>query len=129
MAIHGTNEDYLIGKAISHGCVRMHDKDVLEVSKLVPAGQPGRDHEVAARRAAAAAAAHQYSPWCSIMSCALHLGHVYEAAFSRKNSSLPQTTQLELVDVDVGAGHVDLDDGPALDAVGGHEALPRVVRR
>jgi lipoprotein-anchoring transpeptidase ErfK/SrfK len=40
VAIHGTNEDYLIGKAVSHGCVRMHNKDVLEVSKLVPAGSP-----------------------------------------------------------------------------------------
>ena len=40
IAIHGTNEDYLIGKAVSHGCVRMHDKDVLEVSKYVPAGSP-----------------------------------------------------------------------------------------
>ena len=40
MAIHGTNEDDLIGKAVSHGCVRMHDKDVLEVNKYVPAGSP-----------------------------------------------------------------------------------------
>ena len=40
VAIHGTNKDYLIGKAVSHGCVRMHDRDVLEVSKLVPAGSP-----------------------------------------------------------------------------------------
>ena len=40
VAIHGTNEDYLIGKAVSHGCVRMHNKDVLEVSRLVPAGSP-----------------------------------------------------------------------------------------
>jgi len=40
VAIHGTNEDYLIGKAISHGCVRMHDKDILKVTKLVPAGSP-----------------------------------------------------------------------------------------
>ncbi len=38
--IHGTNEDWLIGKAISHGCVRMHNKDVLQVSRLVPAGSP-----------------------------------------------------------------------------------------
>ena len=30
----------LIGKAISHGCVRMHDKDVLAVSRYVPAGSP-----------------------------------------------------------------------------------------
>jgi lipoprotein-anchoring transpeptidase ErfK/SrfK len=40
VAIHGTNEDYLIGKAVSHGCVRMHNKDVLAVSKNVPAGSP-----------------------------------------------------------------------------------------
>jgi lipoprotein-anchoring transpeptidase ErfK/SrfK len=40
VAIHGTNEPWLIGKAVSHGCVRMHDKDVLEVSKIVPAGSP-----------------------------------------------------------------------------------------
>ncbi len=40
VAIHGTNEDGLIGKAVSHGCVRMHDKDVLEVAKIVPAGSP-----------------------------------------------------------------------------------------
>jgi lipoprotein-anchoring transpeptidase ErfK/SrfK len=40
VAIHGTNEDDLIGQAVSHGCVRMHDKDVLEVNKYVPAGSP-----------------------------------------------------------------------------------------
>ena len=40
VAIHGTNEDELIGKAVSHGCVRMHDKDVLAVSRYVPAGSP-----------------------------------------------------------------------------------------
>jgi lipoprotein-anchoring transpeptidase ErfK/SrfK len=40
VAIHGTNEPWLIGKAVSHGCVRMHDKDVLAVSKVVPAGSP-----------------------------------------------------------------------------------------
>lgn len=40
VAIHGTNEPWLIGKAVSHGCVRMYDKDVLAVNKLVPAGSP-----------------------------------------------------------------------------------------
>jgi lipoprotein-anchoring transpeptidase ErfK/SrfK len=40
VAIHGTNEDSLIGQAVSHGCVRMHDKDVLAVSALVPSGSP-----------------------------------------------------------------------------------------
>ncbi len=40
VGIHGTNQDALIGKAISHGCVRMHNKDILEVSSLVPTGSP-----------------------------------------------------------------------------------------
>lgn len=40
VAIHGTNRDYLIGKAVSHGCVRMHNKDVLKVSAYVPSGSP-----------------------------------------------------------------------------------------
>lgn len=40
VAIHGTNEDHLIGKAVSHGCVRMHNKDVLAVDRWVPAGSP-----------------------------------------------------------------------------------------
>ncbi len=40
VAIHGTNRPALIGKAVSHGCVRMRDRDVLAVSKLVPAGSP-----------------------------------------------------------------------------------------
>ena len=40
VAIHGTNEPWLIGKAISHGCVRMRNKDVLEVNRSVPAGSP-----------------------------------------------------------------------------------------
>ncbi len=40
VAIHGTNEPWLIGKAVSHGCVRMRDKDVLAVGRTVPAGSP-----------------------------------------------------------------------------------------
>jgi lipoprotein-anchoring transpeptidase ErfK/SrfK len=40
VAIHGTNEPGLIGKAISHGCVRMKNAAVQEVSSLVPAGSP-----------------------------------------------------------------------------------------
>jgi lipoprotein-anchoring transpeptidase ErfK/SrfK len=40
VAIHGTNEPNLIGKAISHGCVRMKNAAVQEVSRLVPAGSP-----------------------------------------------------------------------------------------
>jgi lipoprotein-anchoring transpeptidase ErfK/SrfK len=40
VAIHGTNEDTLIGQAVSHGCVRMHNADVLKVSGWVPTGSP-----------------------------------------------------------------------------------------
>lgn len=40
VAIHGTNQDQLIGKAVSQGCVRMHDADILRVNRLVPAGSP-----------------------------------------------------------------------------------------
>ncbi len=40
VAIHGTNQPALIGQAISHGCVRMRNEDVLAVSRLVPAGSP-----------------------------------------------------------------------------------------
>lgn len=40
VGIHGTNEPWLIGKAVSHGCVRMKNEAVREVSRLVPTGSP-----------------------------------------------------------------------------------------
>jgi lipoprotein-anchoring transpeptidase ErfK/SrfK len=40
VAIHGTNQPGLIGKAVSHGCVRLRNKDVLAVSQAVPTGSP-----------------------------------------------------------------------------------------
>ena len=40
VGIHGTNEDYSIGKAITHGCIRLHNKDIVKVSDMVPAGSP-----------------------------------------------------------------------------------------
>jgi lipoprotein-anchoring transpeptidase ErfK/SrfK len=40
VGIHGTNEPWLIGKAVSHGCVRMKNAAVQEVSRLVPTGSP-----------------------------------------------------------------------------------------
>jgi L,D-transpeptidase ErfK/SrfK len=36
--IHGTNNPTSIGKAVSRGCVRMYNKDVLELSSIVPNG-------------------------------------------------------------------------------------------
>ena len=34
--IHGTNNPSSIGKAVSRGCIRMHNRDVLELASIVP---------------------------------------------------------------------------------------------
>ncbi|EWH21522.1 L,D-transpeptidase family protein [Bacillus haynesii] len=36
--IHGTNNPASIGKAVSRGCIRMHNRDVLELASIVPNG-------------------------------------------------------------------------------------------
>lgn len=36
--IHGTNNPASIGKAVSNGCIRMYNKDVIELYNLVPVG-------------------------------------------------------------------------------------------
>lgn len=36
--IHGTNDPSSIGKVVSHGCIRMYNQDVLELSRKVPVG-------------------------------------------------------------------------------------------
>jgi lipoprotein-anchoring transpeptidase ErfK/SrfK len=38
--IHGTSEDASIGSAASHGCIRMHVPDVIELYDQVPVGAP-----------------------------------------------------------------------------------------
>jgi lipoprotein-anchoring transpeptidase ErfK/SrfK len=38
LGFHGTNQDELIGKAVSHGCIRMHNKDVLKLYNYVKLG-------------------------------------------------------------------------------------------
>jgi lipoprotein-anchoring transpeptidase ErfK/SrfK len=38
--IHGTNNPSSIGKYVSHGCIRMHNKDVVELAGIVPIGTP-----------------------------------------------------------------------------------------
>jgi lipoprotein-anchoring transpeptidase ErfK/SrfK len=45
--IHGTNAPGSIGKAASHGCIRMHNRDVEELFELV---RPGLDVELAQQR-------------------------------------------------------------------------------
>lgn len=36
--IHGTNKDEVVGSSISQGCVRMYNKDVEELSEILPEG-------------------------------------------------------------------------------------------
>jgi lipoprotein-anchoring transpeptidase ErfK/SrfK len=36
--IHGTDEEDSIGKSVSHGCIRMHNKDIAELYQLVDMG-------------------------------------------------------------------------------------------
>lgn len=38
LGFHGTDEPELIGKAVSHGCIRMHNKDVVALYELVEMG-------------------------------------------------------------------------------------------
>ena len=38
--IHGTNHEHLIGTPVSHGCIRMTNKDVMELFELVEPGDP-----------------------------------------------------------------------------------------
>ena len=40
VGIHGTGEDYSIGSRASHGCIRMHVPDVIDLFKRVPVGTP-----------------------------------------------------------------------------------------
>ncbi|MGB4593072.1 MAG: cell wall-binding repeat-containing protein, partial [Coriobacteriia bacterium] len=37
-AIHGTNQEWVIGTKASHGCIRMYNRDVLELYPQVPLG-------------------------------------------------------------------------------------------
>ena len=40
VGVHGTNSPALIGQAVSHGCVRLHNADVLALRALVRPGTP-----------------------------------------------------------------------------------------
>jgi lipoprotein-anchoring transpeptidase ErfK/SrfK len=40
VAIHGTNQPEFIGQAISHGCIRMKNDDILAVNQQVATGSP-----------------------------------------------------------------------------------------
>lgn len=36
--IHGTNKPYSIGQHMSHGCIRMRNRDVMELYEIIPIG-------------------------------------------------------------------------------------------
>lgn len=36
--IHGTNKPYSIGQHLSHGCIRMRNRDVIELFEMIPLG-------------------------------------------------------------------------------------------
>jgi L,D-transpeptidase YbiS len=38
--IHGTSDEQGIGKAMSHGCIRMRNRDIVELFDAIPAGTP-----------------------------------------------------------------------------------------
>jgi lipoprotein-anchoring transpeptidase ErfK/SrfK len=40
VGIHGTSEDWSIGSRASHGCIRMHVSDVIDLFDRVPVGTP-----------------------------------------------------------------------------------------
>jgi hypothetical protein len=40
VGIHGTSEDWSIGSRASHGCIRMHVSDVIQLYRRVPVGTP-----------------------------------------------------------------------------------------
>jgi hypothetical protein len=42
IALHGTRNVTTLGKAVSHGCVRLDDRDVAELAELLPLGSPVR---------------------------------------------------------------------------------------
>lgn len=40
IGIHGTNEPYLLPGRVSHGCIRMRNRDILRLDRLMPVGSP-----------------------------------------------------------------------------------------
>ena len=40
VGVHGTNTPWLIGQAVSHGCVRLRNSDIVALRRYVRAGTP-----------------------------------------------------------------------------------------
>jgi lipoprotein-anchoring transpeptidase ErfK/SrfK len=39
-ALHGTNQPESVGRAVSHGCVRLRNEDIARLYAMVPVGTP-----------------------------------------------------------------------------------------
>jgi lipoprotein-anchoring transpeptidase ErfK/SrfK len=42
VGIHGTDQPWLLGRAVSHGCIRIANADILRLARLTPLGTPIR---------------------------------------------------------------------------------------
>jgi lipoprotein-anchoring transpeptidase ErfK/SrfK len=40
VGIHGTNADWSVGKAVTHGCIRLHNRDIPKLYRAIWAGTP-----------------------------------------------------------------------------------------
>ena len=40
VGVHGTDQPYLLPGRVSHGCIRMRNKDILRLGRLMPVGTP-----------------------------------------------------------------------------------------
>jgi lipoprotein-anchoring transpeptidase ErfK/SrfK len=40
LGIHGTNDPSSVGKDVSHGCIRLYNEDILDLSEYVAYGTP-----------------------------------------------------------------------------------------
>jgi len=42
IGLHGTNDESAIGRDVSHGCIRMRNKDITRLARMLPLGTPVR---------------------------------------------------------------------------------------
>ena len=40
VGIHGTNTPWVIGRPVTHGCIRLNNRDALRLYRMVPVGTP-----------------------------------------------------------------------------------------
>ena len=40
VGIHGTNTPWLLGRRVSHGCIRVHNRTIRRLARILPLGTP-----------------------------------------------------------------------------------------